>query len=60
MRPGFELALLDFELAEDRLETDIDFVPVVFQSPQVAFGALAQVADGGRGADQAMHFLARG
>ena len=49
---GFELALLDFELAENGLETDVDFVPMIFQAAQGAFVAVAEVAEGGRRTDQ--------
>ncbi len=57
---GFEAALVDFDLAQNGLKTDIDLVPVVFQAAQIALVAVAQVAQGGGGADQGMDLLAGG
>jgi hypothetical protein len=56
----FQLALLDFELAENRLKSDVDFVPMVFQGAHIAFVAVAQITERRRGTDQGMNLLARG
>src|SRR4030095_13124618 len=55
----FELALLDFELAENRLEADKKLVPLILNVAQRAFAHLAEKANGGRRRHEAMNILTR-
>src|SRR5688572_7029526 len=56
----FEIALLDFELAEVGLPGDVNLVPLIFQGAQTAFVEFAQVSQGGGAGDQSMYFILAG
>jgi hypothetical protein len=52
--------LFDFELPEDRMPGNVNFMPLGFNPAQPAFAGFAQKPQGGGIADQRMDFLAGG
>src|SRR5438046_8633991 len=55
---GFDLALADFELAEDGLEADEKFVPLALNGAQGVVVHLAQEADGRGGSNEGVNIVA--
>ena len=55
-----ELALADFELADDGVPRDVNFVPLVLDGLERAFVLFADVAQGGRGGNEGVGFVAAG
>src|SRR5471032_764753 len=56
----FAVALLDFELSQNRVPADVNFVPAILDAAQVAFAHLAQVAQRRRVADERDNFFLGG
>src|SRR5438093_1519761 len=49
--------LVDFQLAEDRLQPDINLVPLVLEVAEGAFVQFAQITQGGGATQQRVHFV---